>query len=102
MVNATNQNKYKYNTKISSLTIPKNVIQIEVFAFAENKELITIQFEQEENDLNKELIIKDKAFNNCIVLSNVFISNNDNLDELMIQFVGNSYSAFNQICLSAL
>ena len=50
-----------YNTKIKEITIPGNVQLIEEFAFAENKELKTITF----NENEEEIRIENYAFKNC-------------------------------------
>ena len=51
-----------YNTKISQITIPKNIQKIEQLAFAGNDELTEIIFEESTDRTDEEIIIHKYAF----------------------------------------
>ena len=63
-----------YNTKITNLTLPKKLIEIQSNAFSECKELKEVSFKKvEEGEMKEELIIGKHAFKNCKMLNKIEI-----------------------------
>ena len=61
-----------YNSSLKELTIPSKTNVVEEFAFAENKELEKIEFDESEY----EVVIQNYVFANCNLLKNVTLPNN--------------------------
>ena len=86
-----------YDTKISQITIPKNIQKIEQLAFAGNDELTQIIFEESTDGTDEEIIIQKYAFQDCSKLQKFHIpkrlkqfdskmfDNCNNLKELSIE-----------------